>query len=304
MNTRKHPILAGLLAWLAITTIPAAWGTINQVERSGDPSNASAPSVTARTYFTFSCINILNGDFLDCPFTLELKNLVDPQTVTANNGGHSHDYANHPLGQVYLAPNGGKSRKVTGKTSGGTAVVVHDLPEFSGKTFSVGTMNVPSDKWHCVNVYGHLCYDSQSWRYEIRTNVGLSGLENLSEGADYTKVRNADTLHTSENAYHGTSDTHTTLASIAARYQGYTGNVLSVNDMSLPRGGRFDVLGDWGGAHRLHRVGKSADINRVGVSCNQDEDLLEAVEGNPKTGITRLAKLICESGGRKHIEFD
>lgn len=304
MNSRKHPAIAGLLVWLAIAATPTALGAINQVNISGAPSNASAPSVTSKTYFTFSCINVLNGNLLDCPYTLELKNLVDAQTDTDNNGGHSHGYANHPLGQVSLAPNGGKSRIVTGKTSGSSAVIIHELPEFSGKVFSVGTMNTPSDIWYCVNISGHMCYDRHSWRYEIKTSVEVDNLGSLAVGTDYTKVRNPDTLHTSANAYYGIPDTHSTLTSIAARYQGSTGNVLSVNDMSLPRGGRFDVLGDWGGAHKLHRVGKSADINQVGVSCGQDEDLLEAVEGNLKTGLTRLAKLICESGGRKHIEFD
>jgi len=43
--------------------------------------------------------------------------------------------------------------------------------------------------------------------------------------------------------------------------------LISINDMCLPYGGRFDVNGRWGGrndqAHYYHRVGTSVDLNRT-----------------------------------------
>jgi len=47
--------------------------------------------------------------------------------------------------------------------------------------------------------------------------------------------------------------------------EGYTlGLILSVNDMSLPWGGKFDITGEWTGDHNSHRKGTSIDINKRG----------------------------------------
>ena len=44
-----------------------------------------------------------------------------------------------------------------------------------------------------------------------------------------------------------------------------TGILLRVNDMSLPRGGLFDVDNNWTGPHDGHRLGREADIGFNGV---------------------------------------
>ena len=45
------------------------------------------------------------------------------------------------------------------------------------------------------------------------------------------------------------------------------GEKVGINDMSLPRGGLFDLNGDWITPHQTHREGKNADIR----STNMDE---------------------------------
>ncbi|OGU57349.1 MAG: hypothetical protein A2V66_03150 [Ignavibacteria bacterium RBG_13_36_8] len=37
-------------------------------------------------------------------------------------------------------------------------------------------------------------------------------------------------------------------------------DLLGINDISLPYGGKFDISGKWSGEHSLHRVGRSLDI--------------------------------------------
>ena len=53
---------------------------------------------------------------------------------------------------------------------------------------------------------------------------------------------------------------------------------LTINDVSLPWGGRFDIAGRWDGSHSTHRVGRDADIRttrslstRLGVLVGYDD---------------------------------
>ena len=91
------------------------------------------------------------------------------------------------------------------------------------------------------------------------------------------------------------------------KYFELTKRKLSINDLSLPNGGLFDLNGLWNTAkgHDTHRHGNDADINRTdggGVlkNCEDDKKLKEAVS---KIG-AGIPTLLCESGGRKHIDFD
>ena len=46
--------------------------------------------------------------------------------------------------------------------------------------------------------------------------------------------------------------------------------VLSLNDMSLPWGGVFDIDDDWQPSHQFHRIGHSVDINKSGTFQKYD----------------------------------
>jgi len=119
----------------------------------------------------------------------------------------------------------------------------------------------------------------------------------------------------------GTEDTIEKLKEIAEVYYDLTDRILSINDISLPRGGLFDYEETWNPPHAEHRTGTDADINRGQgpnnediIDCYHDKDLRRAVE-KVAAGQTR-PYLQCEnlkrkrvppndkSGKFKHIDFD
>jgi hypothetical protein len=58
---------------------------------------------------------------------------------------------------------------------------------------------------------------------------------------------------------------------------------LSLNDMTLPLGGLFDVKHNWAPPHRSHRDGTDLDINRtvngITIECsNEDKNLIRALQ--------------------------
>jgi hypothetical protein len=75
-----------------------------------------------------------------------------------------------------------------------------------------------------------------------------------------------------ENHY-GTPSTKTRIAAMATDYFGETGIAIGVNDMSLSYGGLFDIYNNWSTPHSLHRVGRSVDVDHLGV----DEVKLDAL---------------------------
>lgn len=150
---------------------------------------------------------------------------------------------------------------------------------------------------------------------------GLTVLPDMPTGP-YRKVRTKpeDDNHKDAVAFNGTGDTRIFLSAIADTYQLLTvrperraGLKLSVNDMSLPAGGYFDLNKDWRGdkEHMFHRTGNSADINRDKVDCKDNKDLRAAVamtmpitSRSPIARRSQPTRLLCESGGRIHIDFD
>ncbi len=105
-------------------------------------------------------------------------------------------------------------------------------------------------------------------------------------------------------------------------FEATKGRSLGINDMTLPKGGIFDVCGTWNPkdsctnpntgrtmtGHNTHRTGTDADIDRDRINCKDDWKLRRAIEIVSKYGYVAggqpKATLKCESGGRKHIDFD
>ncbi len=300
-----------------------------------EPSDADYPPKKSNIIYVYSCWDGATGKSVNCSFTQQIEGLVDPASDVANNGGHTHDYASHPAGKECLLPPGAAAffpllncapiaDSVVGSTEsavGGLvlypeAAVKHENPDVSGKVKISSSVTSPPG-WYCVSG----CYDANSWRYETTVDIGIEGLERLSNSPDgtYIKVRTADTRHTAANAYYGMPDTNVILGLVAVEYLNLTttaqrSRLLSINDMSLPRGGRFDVNGNWARPHAEHRIGISADINRDGVFCDDDKELRKAVDNvipsvgprlvNPNVPGRTSSRLLCESEGRKHIDFD
>lgn len=74
------------------------------------------------------------------------------------------------------------------------------------------------------------------------------------------------------------SDTSEKLKKIAEEYYKRSGRILSINDISLPRGGLFDYKATWAPPHSSHRTGTDADINQKGIPCYKNDKLRKAVE--------------------------
>lgn len=149
----------------------------------------------------------------------------------------------------------------------------------------------------------------------------------------YRKVRNGpggvgtDQGHTDEVAFAGDEMALEAMRLIAKEYNTATGELLRPNDMSLPLGGLFDVAATYQFSHQTHRFGRDIDVNRQPVvflpgggeafpdrNCEEDRDFVEAVNKvllpvrnvtvTPPggTSTTYATAVLCETGGRKHID--
>ncbi len=267
----------------------------------------------------FGCYSIYDGSPLDCRFTLDVLGLASPPDVAGNNGGHSHSPGrplslnNAPLeygADANPAPYGvtGSALSTPPRTS---AQVKHVLPEVAGRIATDALVETPYG-WSCVS----RCYTRTSWRFNINYDVQVRELEELpSPGANgpYTRVRAPDSNHLDSVAFFGTRFAIQYLKLVAENYSVLSGKTLSVNDISLLKGGLFDINADWAMPHKSHRDGKDADINRGNIGCDQDHALRLAVDMllNPVTtpnGNKRSA-LLCESCKdgtkcRKHVDLE
>ena len=88
--------------------------------------------------------------------------------------------------------------------------------------------------------------------------------------------------------------------------------IVGVNDMSLEKGGVFDIDADWMKPHGLHRNGVAADIDRAWtfadgsvrvVECIDDHALRDAVERRGATLRCERAEVDHKIIYKKHIDF-
>jgi hypothetical protein len=86
-------------------------------------------------------------------------------------------------------------------------------------------------------------------------------LEALGPSDYYNLVGETATPTLAHNHY-GTSEVGNGALAIAKTIFKEFGKKISINDMSLPWGGLFDINGDWLTPHTSHRRGMSVDINR------------------------------------------
>ncbi len=227
---------------------------------------------------------------LDCQFSFSL-------TGIELSGGHIH----------YDRPNGGLSISpllpaifvnISDHTDYQYKTLRYEAPQASGIVTLNSTYTPP---------YGYRCLNPADCKYEGTINIRIEGLQDLPASGDHhVVVRGGTASHPQGTS--ATPKTIETFEEIAEKYFLLTdGRRLSVNDISLPGGGLFDVDGTWSPPHVSHRIGTDVDINRAdggGVlrNCTQDIYLRNAIAA--VAAETEFAHLLCESGGRKHIDFD
>lgn len=287
-----------------------AWG-VNYRTLPGKPSKLTKLAPPSRTAYVFACVNVNTGDLLDCPFTLKITELAPPVDDLDNNGGHAHSNPGRSLGDLLSVPNGVRAQVKSGSTANGWAAVAHELPEFSGKIITVADLKVPilpSGYWRCVDGYGgYRCLDNQTWRTETTTDVRVPGLVDLPVApglyircgvtAGCTSDPKIDPSHPSP--FNGKPDLVTNAAFLSSFYRAYysfgpSAQRLRISDISLPKGGRFDIKSDWGGSHKSHRVGTSVDISRSalldkGGTTYVDQELLDNI-AEDTLGLSRLTE--------------
>lgn len=298
--------ILSLCLGLWLTGRDAAWGQFTDFSPA-----PSSPGVTSRFLNFLSCYDILDGHYLDCQFTHQILGLKEPATTVCTepvvnaglcaNGGHQHEFSGHPLGRLVFNL-GMFPIIVSDRTNRDVALVIHEMPEVAGQV-QTKTRIVPPPGYVCV---------AQCDDVTITLDVRVKGLEILpprqaTDQDDYVTLRGGTDTH--PEGHWATRASLDTLREIAREYRALTGRPLSVNDLSLPRGGLFDINGGYAPPHRTHRIGTDADINRAGVDCASDQSLKDAVASVAK--LRPGAQLICESAGRpdpngpfKHIDLE
>lgn len=255
------------------------------------PSNLT-PGANSQGVVNFACYDIDGIKPINCTVTASLSAL-DPAF-----GGHVNHTAAQPLGTI-TDPNspGQGGTFLIGSTLNGFTVV-YKAPEASGRVEFDTSWTFPR---------GYVCLDNgrQTCSFTDHLEVAIE-LQPLDPDASLFILTGATTPHPLN--HFGTADAVTRLRMIAQKYKKDTQKKLSINDMSLPNGGLFDLCSTWNpadkcppaapnGGHSTHRAGTDADIDQQGTPCLKDDEFLEAVLA---AGATRQ----CESGGRKHVDFD
>jgi hypothetical protein len=315
------------------------------------PPNKVSPSGTSTVVTEIYCYNILPPhQEIECTFTHKVIDLKTPyvpckkdcsedydeEEVIANNGGHFHNYndGTRPFASPLSASsydyyfNSPKLADcvVKGKS---TALIGHRLPEVAGRIMTETLIGTPKG-WECV--FG--CWTDTEWRYQTTLDIGvheykvtnnfidwlwftaidilpLTELPDPGTDDHYKKKRNLEDTH--PKGHYGTSYTIEELKEIAEKNFDLTDRILSINDISLPKGGLNDYKATWGTPHATHRAGVDADLN-VDKACYYDTELRNAVEsvsGGPKA----FPYLQCEIAGKRagqdeekgygeHIDFD
>lgn len=102
-------------------------------------------------------------------------------------------------------------------------------------------------------------------------DVKVPGLSLLGASSDYVKVGGTPghlgpPSSTTDNNHWGTGELHALIGRIARNFRAVSTGKLRINDMSLPWGGKFDMLGTWDqnpGKHTTkygHGMGRAVDV--------------------------------------------
>jgi hypothetical protein len=147
--------------------------------------------------------------------------------------------------------------------------------------------------------------------------VEVPGLKDLpaANPSSLYLLKGNTTQHGIGTNHFALADTNQRLYLLAFDYLEATGQPLEINDMSLEKGGVFDICGKWTpsstcnnapyGGHKTHRTGKSVDINGDATTLSNPDvrvpvdrgELIEAIKTKDINGCLFREKTI-------HVEFD
>lgn len=182
----------------------------------------------------------------------------------ADCGGHSH-HGNRPVGR-FLDASGTDLGPATNAATGpnGEPVVLRYRAESFGGV----------DRLRATAIFQPDRFDEQ------RLTVRVPDLQFLPGSADYEKIggttehRGPPLFPTADNNHYGTTTSIAAIEDLAAEHRGTFAQRLRINDMSLPYGGGFDIVGRWhtdvdspgcrqiGFGHCTHRLGQDVDVSQ------------------------------------------
>lgn len=310
------------LALISFFLISPAWGQgTGYIYKRAYSIWPSMPKSPATVEMYLSCCDIFTGKLLDCAITHTVIGLKEPKEDIENNGGHTHNYDTRP----FIDPRNGAIQfsgvdrdtsplGVSGQTQNTIIMVSHQMPQVAGKIV-VETIVTSPPTWECA--YG--CFTRNSAKAEWTLDVGMyeyvwylgfyilpfSELPDPSPEDHYEKLRGHTDTH--PVGHYGTTNTIENLKKIAEAYYKLSGRILSVNDMSLPKGGLFDWQATWEPPHITHRTGTDVDINGGVIYCKDNTELKLAVKevaGEETYPILRCEDTATEEGKNYHIDFD
>ena len=300
-------LISVALVVMTLFTSNAAKGGMIYITEKARPST---PNSINYRYINIACFDARNGNFTSCGYDLTLKGLVQPESSIVNNGGHTHASATpeHPVGTLkMITPVAGSPTKIIqGNTNNNYVAISQEIPEVSGKIETELNLRVPPG-WYTVSPES--CDGTRiSWCFNTKVDVGIDLVRMPDNPALYKKVRKGQDDHEDSVTYYGTQSAINNLQQIAGWYNWITvfQKVLSINDMSLIRGGTFDIKANYIAPHSTHNSGLSVDINKdPGIDCRNNKILLAATflvypseKGSAYTNRTlpSWGRYLCETG--------
>ena len=250
------------------------------------------------------CYSMWTGEPADCEIELKLreKNYPAGEGDPAGHVNEQHGVRLRPVGKLRYIISGQEWRNLKFNTNSGVVYIEYVVPEVSGDY----VMDYSYKFWWM---------SSPVFIPEVREyRVKIDNLREFPPSTDGTYILTGNDPGTEYGKrhpknHHFFSPLHDKLTSIADFYYDFgDGNVIQFNDMSLPWGGLFDIDGYWQPDHKSHRTGTDVDVDRwvngVEINCDADYQLKETVKYIRGIFNTKFPELKCESGGRKHINFD
>jgi len=325
-----------------------AWGTHFFkiiVVRPHIPSATDTYASWRKDEISIWCYDRKSGKTRNCRMSISLY-WLETVTPPTDPAGHIKTYhvGERPLGLLEAVDpteenenceivfNTLLCKSVIFNTDNNDVLVDFLLPEVSGLVMSdiyilsddVFGIYPPRHDAHIETLYEVVWHDGFIGWNGLYYSINYKFLSSLKPVGEYYKiVRNPDSKpsHLWANAARGS--TINQLKDIAKRFYRDTKYYLSVNDISLPMGGLFDLNKHWwvadtrGNGHVSHRKGGDADINRAPLvsfdknsevygptlNCEEGDELDKAVKAIASIYKSFFTKRICESGGRHHIKF-
>ncbi len=128
--------------------------------------------------------------------------------------------------------------------------------------------------------------------YNKNIEVGYFDFVELPDSEEYGKVGQVIGRH--EDNHYGTTRLVSSLMLLSTIYNSMTSDntpVLKFNDMSLIKGGLFDIYANWNSPHRTHRTGWNVDVR-----ANNLEDAI------PESYWYLFESLVSSMGGKARLE--